>query len=73
MYDILNILIAHMLDGGEAEVGDVHLLALHLVKDLVKKKTNTHNIVKKKFFALASTLLKISFFYLFAVNKISLK
>ena len=41
MCDILNILIAHMLDGVEAEVGDVHLLALNLVKD---------------FFALATTL-----------------
>ena len=38
MHDFLNIFVAHMLDGVEAEVGDVHLLALNLVKDLVKKR-----------------------------------
>ena len=38
MHDFLNIFVANLLDGVEAEVGDVHLLALHLEKDLVKKR-----------------------------------
>ena len=38
MRDFLNIFVANLLDGVEAEVGDVHLLALNLVKDIVKKR-----------------------------------
>ena len=38
MRDFLNIFVANLLDGVEAEVGDVHLLALNLVKDKVKKR-----------------------------------
>ena len=38
MHDFFNIFVAYLLDGVEAEVGDVHLLALNLVKDKVKKR-----------------------------------
>ena len=38
MRDFLNIFVANLLDGVEAEVGDLHLLPLNLVKDSVKKR-----------------------------------